>query len=254
MKTTTLIITFIFFTIFYCKAQPTEKNEQTGRFTPEELTGYTLSLVTETMTETKNFRDCSFIEGGTVVVNYGIIDKLAGGYASKWQIDDQGRLKINRTPGGYELWTKLSADDDLIEVKISNIGIKPPEPYQRTCIIQQESNSVVSKECLTDRFTTKELSGNSLIWDIHHKYTFKPDGTAIFLWGTKLEEDEGKYRWTVDKEGILKIFKNSDTVYSWRKLSRENDKIRAEITTFYSHHPRREIYRKIKQVDDDSGS
>ena len=250
MKVTTLIITFVLLTAYYSIAQPAETNRQAERFSPEELVGYTLFLVSET----KLIKEYSFFEDGLVDVSSGKTNQsegwgYLGGWASRWQLDSQGRLKIliPLGGGGYELWTKLWVKDDLIEVEISTRDVNP-KPSQEEYIIEQENDSVVRNNYLTDKFTMEELSGSSMIYNAVYTYTFKSDGS-----GTKsvdpqqdiiLEEDDRKFQWTVDKEGILKIFMNSDTIYYWRKLTHENDKIMVEKTIFYSPQPRREIYRK----------
>lgn len=248
MKTMALIITFIFLIAFYGNAQPTETYQQEERFSPEELIGYVLSLVSET--EIGIF---SFGENGIVLITSGMIGGGIAYPALKWQIDSKGRLMLGN-PKSYRLWTKLSEKDDLIEIESSSGRTTDSKPYQREFTIQQGADSVVDKNYLTDRFTTEEISGNSLVWDANltwYKYNthaFKPDGTGTFSITPQMKIPEGqrKYRWAVNKEGVLLLFMKDGRIQSWRKISRKNDRIIAEITVSPSP-PRKETYRKSKR-------
>jgi hypothetical protein len=247
MKTTALIITFIFLIAFYSNAQPIETYQQEERFSSEELIGYVLSLVSET-----DIRVYSFNENGIVLITSGMIGGGIAYPASKWQIDSKGRLMLG-DPKSYRLWTKLSEKDDLIEIE-NSVGRTDSKPYQREYVIQQGADSVVDKDYLTDRFTTEELSGSSLVWDAnltwynYNTHAFKSDGTGTFSITPQkmIPEGQRKYRWAVDKEGVLLLFVKDGRIESWRKISRKNDRIIAKITVSPSP-PRRETYRKSKR-------
>ena len=127
------------------------------------------------------------------------------------------------------------------------------KPHRHDYIVQQGKMNDAAPNYPTDKFSTEELAGNSLLFFADrpdYKYTFNPDGTGTLFSDEPdlqgYEKDELTFRWLVNKEGRLYMTKASGRVMIWSKLSRKNDVITAEWTRSPSP-PSRRTFRRSKE-------
>ncbi len=213
-------------------------------FFPEELVGYTLTLMSKTV-----IAQYTFTDGGSVLANIGTVEDVRAGPMLQWEIDEQGRLVIDFNDY-KEFWTKLSERGDLIDVEVSIGPIKPHRySYTKT---RPGGSTLEAEERPNASFTSEELIGSTLRNNTapHPKYTFNPDGTGTFAADAhnsgQLAENQQTFKWSVDPQGRLQITRSSGDVMFLRKILQVSYMIVAESSR-PSPPPERAIYRRTKQ-------